>query len=285
MKTRQIVYIGLLALSLGCARAVIQQEPVIPRGPSAAGDSGIRGDSTIAPTSAAQLFRPGSVSYNYRTVSVVRVMMGDTIPRADTITVTALLGVTFSTAIGDNLTPLARIDVDSVAVHNGSVPSTRFPAQTESFRVNTTTGTVSSLSSKNGLCDTQLQQVLTRTDDVIPVIRATHVGVWSDTTVSQTCRAGIQFQTRRITTYQFDSAGSEIKLLRRSTTTFSGRGVQWNQAVESAGQSVSSDTLVLDVTSRRIQEVRGVTQSQLEFKSQLRNQQFQQTTQLFIQLR
>lgn len=174
--------------------------------------------------------------------------------------------------------------MDSITIQTGLGSAIQLLSQADTVTINTLTGRVNVPRSHNRLCNMQSQEGLVRVDDLVPVLLATRTGTWSDTLVRQICRAGIQLEARRVTRYQLDS--TEAPLRRTTVTTFSGRGMQWNQAVESAGESLSTDTLFLDLVGRRrIREIRGVTQLHLEFKSQLRSQRFEQLTQHTIRLR
>ena len=275
---------GLFLVTLGCTTTTVPREPNVIRPTATTVDSVERVDSAVSRMSPGQIFRAGTAQYDYRTVSVVSVTAGDTVPRIDTTTVTALVSAIFQPQ--DSRTIQARINVESMTVRAGSMTSTRRSGQSDTLKINTLNGTITRLSTPQSQCGVDTQEGLVRTDDVLPTLSPASGAMWADTLVRQVCRAGIQFQTRRITTYQSDSTSVEFRLVRSTTTTFSGRGNQWNQPVESAGQSIGVDTLTLDLTNhRRIQQVRGVTQLQLNFKSQFRDQQFQQVTQLLVQLR
>ena len=273
-------------MSLGCGKNIIQHEPTVRQPISITTDSTSRTDSAAHNILPTDLFRPGNAIYDYRTVSVVRVTLGDTVPRVDTSTVSALLSATFQTSGSDNLTTQVRITVDSITVQTRSSPILHFTPYTDTLRITTATGKVTLVGSQNALCEIQAHDALVRSDDVVPVLSGKRAAIWGDTSVRQVCRAGIQLEAHRVVTYQLDSTATDPRLLRSTVTTFNGQGTQWNQPVESVGQSISTDTLFLDLTSRqRIERVRGFTRLQLSFKSQLRNQQFEQLTELFIQLR
>jgi hypothetical protein len=286
MKTRCAFYVATVYVTLGCTKTVVQQEPVAPRVISRVADSSSRTNPTSYRVSPVQLFHPGNALYEYRTLSIVHVTTGDSVPRADTTTVTALVSAEFQAVANDNLTIQASVTIDSIAVRTGSSTISQYHPHTDTLRISTSTGRVSRVNAQKISCGEQGQELLVRTDDVVPSLLTTQKGTWSDTLVRQVCRAGIQLQAHRVTSYQLDSTVSELRLLRITKTTFSGRGIQWNQPVESAGQSISADTLFLDLSNRRrIQRIRGTTQLQMNFRSQLRNQQFEQSTQLFVQLR
>jgi len=286
MRIGCLFYTATALAALGCAGTSTQQGPVsVPR-PISTVDSTSRVDSTTHRASLLQLFHPGNAQYDYRSVSLIRVTVGDTIPRADTISVSGLVGAKFQSVGTENLTIQASISTDSVVIRTGTSMPLRFATQVDTVRIHTATGKVAVQSFPTNSCEVQTQEALVRIDDLIPVVLPTQVRTWSDTVARQVCRGGIQLQTRRVTSYQLDSTTAELRLLRIGVTTFSGRGSQWNQPVEASGQSISTDTLVLDLTNRqRIQQIRGTTQLKLSFKSQLRNQQFDQSTQLFVQLR
>ena len=176
--------------------------------------------------------------------------------------------------------------MDSATVQTGSSPVLQFTSYTDTLRITTATGKVTLIGSQKPLCEIQAHDALVRSDDMVPVLSGKRAPIWGDTSVRQVCRAGIQLEAHRVVTYQLDSSATDLRLLRSTVTTFNGRGTQWNQPVESVGQSISTDTLFLDSTSRqRVQRIKGFTRLQLSFKSQLRNQQFEQLTELFIQLR
>jgi hypothetical protein len=276
----------MLVLALGCATNTVQQEPAISRPTPTVVDSVSKTDSTTARTSASEIFHPGNAVYDYQTASVIHVTTGDTIPRVDTTTVAGLVSAAFRWLQPDHLTIEAIINADSFTVRTGLATPVPLPSRTDTLAVHVATGKVRSTSVQSTpQCDIQAQEALVRIDDIMPILPAKPTRIWSDTVVQQVCRAGVQFQVRRVTIYQLDSTRAEPQLLRTTTTTFTGRGNQWNQPVESNGESTSTDTLFLNLTTRRVQQIRGVTQLQLNFRSQLRNQQFQQTTQLLVRLR
>ena len=285
MNSTRVFYSFLVIASLGCTQTVAQQDPISAQ-PSIKTDSVSRTDSTIQLLTAAQLFHPGSIVYDYRTVSIVHTTLGDTVPRTDTSTITAVLHVMFQQPTGTSLTIQARVDTDSIASRTGIGSTIQFPIQTDTLKINTTTGKVEFPNQNQSSCDINTREAVVRTDEVIPTVLANHRETWNDTLDRRICRAGIQLEAHRVTTYQIDSTASRFQLLRRTRTTFTGRGAQWNQPVEASGQSTSEDTLVLEMTGqRRIQQIRGSTRLELSFRSQLRNQEFQQMTQLFVQLR
>lgn len=285
MKTKYAFYMCVL-VALGCTKKTIQQNPNVPHPASAVRDSIRQMDSTTSPISPVQLFHAGSVVYNYRTASIVRVVAGDTIPRVDTTTVTAVVLAEFQPLPDGYSTIQAVIGADSIMVRTGSSTAVQFASYVDSLRINLVSGKVTATYRPKASCDIKNQEALVRVDDVVPIIPRIQTGSWSDTLVRDICRAGIQLYTRRITSYQLDSIGANFRLLRTAITTFSGRGTQSGQPVESTGQSTTVDTVFLDLTSqRRIQRVQGMTQLVLNFKSQFHNQQFEQLTNLSVQLR
>ena len=284
MKAREALHVITIAVTLGCAKSTVQQEATVVRPTVAPSDSTTRTASAADRVVAANLFRPGNVTYEYRSTSTVQVTMGDTIPRVDTSTVTGLISAFFQPT--NNLTIQVHITTDSTAVHTGGNSPIRFTPHTDTLTINTVTGKVGLVAQQRASCDIQGQDALVPIDDVVPTLPSAQTGICSDTLVRQICRAGIQLQARRVRTYQLDSSTADFRLLRTTTTTFGGRGIQWSQPVEAAGQSISTDTLFLDLTSRRrIDRIRGSARLQLNFTAQLRNQQFEQLTKLFIQVR
>ena len=275
----------LLVALLGCTQTVAQQNPAGIRPISVAADSVSQTDSSVRILTAAQLFHSGDAVYDYRTVSVVHAAIGDTVPRTDTSTVTAVFRVTFQQPAASSLTIQAHVLIDSIALRTGAGIVTQFPAQIDTLKVSTQTGKVDLPRLDRLGCNIDAREAVVRPDEVVPTVFTTHTETWNDTLDRQICRAGIQLQAHRVTSYRLDSTATQLHLLRRTVTTFSGRGLQWNQPVEATGQSTSIDTLVLDMANQRVQQVRGNTQLQLNFRSQLRNQQFEQLTQLFVQLR
>jgi len=276
----------MLVFALGCAKSVVYQDPTAPHPASAPVDSSVRRDSATSRVSVVDLFRSGNAVYDYHAVSTIRVATGDTIPRADTSIVTAVVSVIFEAPVRDNLTTQARITSDSIMVRTGINSIVRSNSRTDILKINTGTGKVRSTDSQNLPCTIQTQDALIRVDDIVPSLPTTRVTTWSDTVIRHICRAGIQLETHRVASYQLDSAANEARILRTTTTTFTGRGVQWDQPVESTGQSSSIDTLFFDpITRRRITHIQGSTRLQLNFRSQLRNQQFEQLTDILIQLR
>ena len=286
MNPRQLIYLVVLMVTLGCARSTVQQQPTPPRVVLVPADSGLRIDSAVYRFSPAVLFHSGNAVYDYRTLSVVRVTTGDSVARVDTTIVNALISAAFQAVGTDSLTIQAAVTVDSLKTRTGSGLPIELAMRIDTVRISRVSGRVSLPAGQSITCDIQAREGLVRVDELIPLLPTSRTGTWTDTLVRQICRAGIQLQARRVTTYQLDSTAADLKLLRMTATTFSGRGVQWNQPVESTGQSISHDTIFFDLTSRRrIERIQGSTRLQLGFKSQLRNQQFEQLTELRVQLK
>jgi hypothetical protein len=283
MKTRATIYTATFAITLGCAGKITPREPAVLHAILPTPDSVLQTDFTNHYASAKQLFHLGNALYDHRSVSIVRVTIGDTIPHVDTTTVRALISASFEPLASDSLTIQADIIMDSITIQTRLGSPIQLPSQADTLIINTFTGRVNVPRIDNGLCNMQSQEGLVRVDDLVPVLLTTRTRTWSDTVVRQICRAGIQLKAYRVTRYQLDSMG--VQLYRTTVTTFSGHGTQWNQAVESAGESVSTDTLFLDLARGRIHKISGTTQLQLEFKSQLRSQRFEQLTQRTVRLR
>src|SRR5690348_12575050 len=149
MNWRRSFPVAMLVVALGCATNTAQQEPSIPRPTPTVVDSVSKTDSTTAQTSAFELFHPGNAVYDYRTVSVIHVTTGDTIPRADTTMVTGLVSAAFRWLQPDHLTIEAIINADSFVVRTALATPVQLPSRTDTLAVHVATGKVRSTSLQN----------------------------------------------------------------------------------------------------------------------------------------
>jgi hypothetical protein len=269
---------------VGCTTTQTQQRLPSPSqsGTTSADSSLIKNAPNVL--ALADILRTGRAHYQYTTFSVVQVITGDSIPRADSITVNAL--VTLDLANQDRQRTQAIITSDSITVRVASLLTRVIPPTVDTITVNSATGRIVRLSASSALCRAEEQNATIRNDDVIPQLplRAGSL-TWSDTLDRPICRSGLSLQSRRVNNYQLDSTVTPLRITRTTVTTFSGEGLQWNQPVQVSGRSTTTDTLNLDPTIRRLRELRGNTELQLTFHSQFRTQQFRQITQTTVQIR
>lgn len=278
------ISLALLVAVAACAKPAIQQQPTSSHPVVPTAHPNTQGDSASVRLFGLRFFQPGDVSYDYRATSTVQVISGDSLPRRDTISVSALIIARFRepTVTSPAIRAIVQVDSITTRVGNNNVPLT-LPSHTDTLSINTTSGKVIDRSSSASGCSPELP---IRVDEILPRLPSSQKETWSDTLDRQLCRAGIQLHAQEVATYHVYSTTPDFQLLRTTVTTFNGTGTQWNQAVEVMGQSTATDTLILNTGNQyRLRRIHGASQLQLTFKSRLRNQQFEQITQRVLELR
>ena len=252
----------------------------------------IRKPATVdSPTTAnvhTTAFTPGHFQYDFQTHSITRVLAGDSTHLADSTHVIGILRATL-VAGPTRSTVLAHVEADSTSVTTGngtSVPVSQREVFT--FTIDTQTGEVAP-TNQEGTRDC-MKDGMDRSPlygrEVLPSIPIPTVQTWTDTIHTSTCRGGVFLLITRIASYsRLPSPDSVSQLLRLTQFEITGNGRQWDQKVEVSGGGTSSDTLRLTGSPLRLHEVTGSSQTKLLFRTQLRVQEFIQTSTTRITLR
>ena len=245
-------------------------------------------DSSRAVDVNATPYAPGQLQYRLQTSSVVRVIAGDSVDRADSTLLTGVLTLVLVAGPARN-SVIADVRSDSVSVATGSGTSAPLPPRDVSaFAIDIQTGRVAPMNQK-----VRRECAADSADsspiygyEVLPSIHAWPVQTWTDTLYTSTCRGGAFLTIARIASYKrLESADSVLRVLRLTQFQISGSGRQWDQKVEVSGEGTSTDTLHLRGSPLRLQAVSGGSQTKLSFRTQLRAQEFTQTSTTHITLR
>jgi len=248
----------------------------------------IRGDSSTSVRAATSPFDTGRLDYNFRIFSITHVLAGDSTPRADSSLVVGILIATLSVSLSRN-TVLARVKSDSVTVTTGSGTSVPIsPGELFLFTIDTRTGQVMQTNRQttpdcgSGISDSS--PIYGR--EVLPNISIPATQAWADTVHTSMCRGGALLTVTRIASYtHLQSPDSVKQLLRLTQFHIAGTGRQWNQKIEVSGEGSSLDTLRLSGFPIRLTQITGRSQVRFVFRTQLRVQEFLQTSTTRIALR
>jgi hypothetical protein len=254
----------------------------IPSGPNAQS----RSDSLGTPVrSALMIYQPGDVQYSVQMKSIVRVVMGDSIPRVDSSHLTAVLSAKYL-AVPQSRFVRATVVADSVALstYAGGAGTTTLPNQSYSMDVDPTSGRVTVARSVSSCSQDGIEGPF-HGDEVVPTVPSNSaMQFWADTTNYSACRGGVALRFTRVSNYQRDTVtvGTAVEVLARIVRTtevlIAGSGSQWQQPVEASGHGTAVDTLVISVSRSRLQSISGSGQLEMNFKSALRSQRFTQAT-------
>jgi len=248
----------------------------------------IGGDSSTSVRAAMSPFGAGRLDYNFRIFSITHALAGDSTPRADSSLVVGILIATLSVSRSRN-TVLARVESDSVTVTTGSGTSVPIsPGELFLFTIDTRTGQVVQTNRQttpdcgSGISDSS--PIYGR--EVLPNISIPATQAWADTVHTSMCRGGALLTVTRIASYtHLQSPDSVKQLLRLTQFHIAGTGRQWNQKIEVSGEGSSLDTLRLSGFPIRLTQITGRSQVRFVFRTQLRVQEFLQTSTTRIALR
>jgi hypothetical protein len=238
-------------------------------------------DSSTAVDVDATTYAPGRLQYYLRTSSVVDVTTGDSIHRADSTLLTGILTVTLVAGPVRN-TVIAHVQPDSVSVATGSGTSIPIlPRELLAFSIDIQTGRVAPINREvrrdcpaDGSDSSPIYG-----HEVLPSIHTRGVQTWTDTVYTSTCRGGALLTIARIASYtRLQSVDSVLRFLRLTHFQITGTGRQWDQRIEVSGEGTSTDTLHVSGSPLRLQAVFGGSQTKLSFRTQLRAQEFIQTS-------
>ena len=270
------------ALSLtGCA-----SRPTPSSGPASQGDQPpvTPVDSTVRGSSSPlDIYQAGSIRYDYRLISTVQSIAGDSIPRMDSVRITAVLTATFS---GDPTQRVvdATLKADSIIVtaQPGSTTPSSLQTQFVPLRLDRPSGRITSPGAVLAECTQETQDVVFHGDEIVPALlrEGSASRSWADTSTSEVCRGGLRLQLARIARYRVEAPTptqpTQTTVIRVTDVRVSGNGVQWQQPVQASGEGAAVDTLFVGGIPPRLRQLSGQSQMELEFRSPMRTQRFLQ---------
>jgi hypothetical protein len=227
------------------------------------------------------IYGPGQLQFALRLEAIIRAT-GDTLHQPDSSQMTALATVLFRN--GERNSIDAIIAIDSIRRFFPGNTSQAFPNQELAFTINQESGhPIPKTSSAQNNCDTDTTQVPFSGVELLPTIPLLPRASWVDTSNIHVCRGGARLTLQRVSAYQLLPGESPTRITRKSQVTVTGTGRQWNQPVQVTGDGISSDTIWLTTTHpRRLDRLDSTSQLNVSFRSSLRVQAFQQTTQMSI---
>ena len=270
------------ALSLtGCASQPTPSSIPASQGdrpPVAPADSTVRGSS-----SPLDIYQPGSIRYDYRLTSTVQSIAGDSIPRTDSVRITAVLTATFG---GDPTQRVvdATLKADSIiiAAQPGSTAPLSLQTQFIPLRFDRPSGRITSPRVVLAECTQDTQDVVFHGDEIVPTVlrEGSASRSWADTSTSEVCRGGLRMQLARIARYRVEAPTLtqpvQTTVIRVTDVRVTGNGVQWQQPVQVSGEGAAVDTLFMGGIPPRLRQLSGQSQLVLEFRSGMKAQRFLQ---------
>jgi hypothetical protein len=231
------------------------------------------------------VYRPGSIHYDFQLISTIQSIAGDSIPRTDSTRITAVLTETFGTAVPPQAVIDATLKADSILVVTtpGAVSDVALQTQFVPLRLDRLTGKIASAAPTITECTQSTVAFIFRGDEAVPAIprSVSFARSWADTSASEVCRGGVRLQFTRIARYRIEESAInplEARILRLSDIQVKGSGSQWQQPVQVNGEGSSIDTLIVNRDASRIQRISGRSHLNLEFQSPIRVQRFLQTS-------
>ena len=271
-------------ISGGCATGT---PPRVPQQPELGTKRASSPDSSAPASLSRSVYVDAQLRYNLQVSSVIRITGGDSTHRVDSLHVTGTLTTTFAVGPIRN-TVVAHVQSDSVAVATGSSTSVPVsPAGPLAFTIDTRNGRITPIEETRQNCASD------STDsspidghEVLPGIHIPIVQSWTDTLHTLACRGGVLLSISRVAVYtRLQSPDSVLRLLRLTQFQITGTGHQWDQRVEVSGEGIVTDTLRLSASPMQLQELSGGSETKFLFKTQLRTQEFIQTSATHITLR
>jgi hypothetical protein len=232
-------------------------------------------------------FHPGRVVYDLRVTSVIQSLLGDSIPRTDSVRLNSVVSAEFMLGVHE-LQIEAAVQTDSTRLVSTSSPPLQFQVSQHKYIIDRT-GQVHSTSTTPQVCSTQIDNPI-RGEEILPRFPAMNslLDAWSDTTLYDLCRGGVLLRAKRVSTYRRIASLSDsptVQFIRQSYLTLTGRGSQWDQPVEATGSGDSVDTLTLSRTQPRLTRIVGSARFEVKFLSRFRNQVLRQSSQSELHLR
>ena len=262
--------------------------PRVTRRPEPVPGKSAQIDSSLPVNVDASAYTPGRLQYELQSSSAVHVTAGDSTRRADSTRLTGIITATLVASPAQN-TVTARVESDSISVATGGSTSIPIPSgEPLIFSINTQNGQVTPVNQQVRrdctIGDADSPPIYGR--EVLPSIHARTVQTWVDTLYTSTCRGGALLNITRIAAFtRLPPSDSVVRLLRLTKFQITGNGRQWDQKIEVSGEGTAADTLRMSGSPLRLQEVSGSSEMKLSFRTQLRAQEFIQTSTTRLTLR
>ena len=296
LQVQQTTFCLCVLLLAGCAR---QGSPIEAVSPAAVPKNRSPDSTATFVISLATLYSPGSVHYRYQATSVTESTLGDSIPRIDSMHVTALLSATFQASSSPGLIQVIT-QADSIqlalkpnaGVMGARVELSQRGKQQDTLEINRMTGQVRSRPYTRS-CNQETIDPVFRGDEIIPTLpeRVPISKTLVDTLTREICRGGVLLHMTQITRselapYSKTDSTAGYRVIRFTETQLSGTGLQWQQSVEVSGHGTTTDTLTIShFGSLRLQHVVTTSRAEIGFRSTRRNQRFSQTVTTKITMR
>lgn len=273
-------YVPLTVISLiSCSRRpAATTPPVFNTSPRVIPDSTPGSHNTLF-----AVYQPGNMTYDYRLTSVVQVTTGDSIPRADSTRLTAILTASYS---GDQLTTVM-IRADSIRLVSGTRQAGSVQTEFATSQLDRKSGRLLTSTLPTLDCTLTTTNLIFRGDEVTPVIPevALTATSWTDSSSYELCRGGVRLLVNKKTQHHVDEAtmiSGQRRIVRSTELRLAGNGIQWQQPVQITGTGSAIDTVTIGGSPTRIQIIAGTGQLKLDFTSALRRQTFIQSTSVSI---
>lgn len=244
--------------------------------PSPTRDSATTTSKTLGRLAPAQtIYEPGQLEYAIRIQALVEGIPPDPQHEIDSTETTAIATVLFQ-ASPSAIEAIVSLDSTRLMARGNSA-QTLANSQFR-FTINTITAHVTTTVPRAINCAVQTAETPFSGEEVLPTIPLPLKQRWTDTSHFELCRGGIAVRAQRVSAYQLIEPDSIPRVTRLSDITIDGTGHQWNQLVHLTGTGVAVDTIWLTSSQpMRLNSLRGFSQLQISFRSQLRQQDFRQT--------
>lgn len=282
-------WVSRTVLFFSLAGCITTTTPRVTRQPEPAGvGKSAQIDSSLSPNADGSTYAPGRLRYDLKSFSVVHVTAGDSTRGADSTRLTGIITATLVASPTRNIVN-ARVESDSISVATGSSTSVPIPpSEPLIFSINTQTGRVTPVNQevRRDCTSGDANSSPINGREVLPSIHAQTVQMWVDTLYTATCRGGALLTITRIAVFtRLEQSDSVVRLLRLTKFQVTGTGRQWDQKIEVSGEGTATDTLHVSGSPLRLQEVSGSSEMKLSFRTQLRAQEFIQTSTTRVTLR
>ena len=244
--------------------------------PSPTQDAATAAGNTLSRLPLAQtIYEPGQVEYAISVQALVQSIPPDPQHDIDSTKTTAIATALFHTTSSGIEAVVSLDSIRSIASGNSarSLPDGQFR-----FSINSITAHVTTTVTRVMDCPVQTAEMPFSGAEVLPTIPLPLKRTWIDTSDFDICRGGIALRVQRVSTYQLIEPDSLPRVTRLSYITIAGTGRQWDQLVQLTGSGTAVDTIWLtSAQPMRLNSLRGFSQLQISFYSQLRQQNFRQT--------
>ena len=246
-------------------------------------------DSLVLHSLQSSVFRPGQVSYTYRSTSAIEATTGDSIPRIDSTQTTALLELEFQESADQQRRPVrARIDSIQVTFTNRSLitnkTTEKWPSVEKDVAISFHSGQLIPNESLIPTCTQDTREGPVTGGEILLALPrwVPRIETWADTTSREVCRGGIRLHINQVSLYRLEQMpaidSSAYRIIRTTDSDISGHGTQWQQPVQAVGNASAVDTFTVTRATNRIAGLAGNSRLELAFRSPYRNQRFIQIT-------